>query len=58
MSKPSSARPYALRPQHAFDRVGRGLELVALGALGGGDQPLDRDFERAPSCNGREPLGE
>jgi len=47
----------APRPQHALDRVGRGLDLVALGALGGGDQPLDRDFKHAPACDGRGPLG-
>ena len=46
------------RPQHALDRVGRGFDFVVLGALGGGDQPLDRDFEHAPACDGREPLGE
>jgi len=50
--------PNKPRAQHALDRVGRGLDLVALGALGGGDQPLDRDFEQAPAFDGCEPLGE
>ena len=50
--------PNKPRAQHALDRVGRGLDLVALGALGGSDQPLDRDFEQLPTFDGREPLGE
>ena len=44
--------------QHALDRVGRGLDRVALAVLGGGDQSLDRAFEQTPAFDVREPLGE